>query len=311
MKLSEIKTKYGKGLIAKHDFIDEMYSVHTQLFEYMGQLGADGISKIEISPSSVVMSMKSFSGNGEIKLNCVTNDKRTTVLEVLNFGKYEEDDASMLFSMTEKDFTVLDIGANIGWYSLNFSKILTAGEVYSFEPIPDTYSNLQSNILLNKAANIKSFNLALSNVNGETEFFYNPDELGAASARNIKDLNDIKKVKCKTQTIDSFVTEKKINKLDLIKCDVEGGELFVFEGGKNTFTEFKPVIFTEMLRKWSAKFNYHPNKIIEFFSGFGYNCFIVNNGKLKPVNEVKEDTVETNFIFLHAGKHQEMIKKYS
>ena len=40
-----------------------------------------------------------------------------------------------------------------------------------------------------------------------------------------------------------------------------------------TFKKFKPIIFTEMLRKWAAKFGYHPNDIINYFSNFGYNCF--------------------------------------
>ena len=311
MKLSEVKSKFEKGIISKHDFIEEMYKSHAQLFEYINFLKGNGISKIEISNQSVVMSMNPVLGNGEIKINCITNDKRTTALEILNFGTYEQDDALLLFNLTESDFTIFDIGANIGWYSLNFSGILKNGIIYSFEPIPVTLENFRKNLLLNNVSNVKPFNIALSNSNGDLDFYYNPDELGASSARNIKELDQITKVKCRTQTLDSFCNENTITKLDLIKCDVEGGELFVFEGGRDTIKKYQPIVFTEMLRKWSAKFDYHPNKIIKYFSELDYKCFIVNKNKIIEINEVTEDTVETNFIFLHPVKHAEKIKKYS
>lgn len=311
MKLSEVKSKFEKGIISKHDFIDEMYKSHTHLFDYVNLLKGNGISKIEISNQSIVMSMKPVLGDGEIKLNCITNDKRTTVLEILNFGTYEQDDALFLFKLAESDFTVFDVGANIGWYSLNFSKIIKNGIIFSFEPIPVTLENLRENLLLNNVSNIKLFNIALSNTNGEVDFYFNPDELGASSARNIKELDQINKVKCRTQTLDSFCIENEITKLDLIKCDVEGGEFFVFEGGLDTIKKYQPIVFTEMLRKWSAKFDYHPNKIIKYFSDLDYKCFIVNKNTIIEIKEVNDDTVETNFIFLHPVKHAEKIKKYS
>ena len=311
MNLSDIKSKFDKGLITKQDFIEEMYKNHSQLFEYSKLLHGNGISRIEISDQAVIMSMKPVAGEGEIKIKCVTNDKRTTALEILNFGNYEEADASMLFKMTDKNYTVFDIGANIGWYALNFSTIIKHGSVYSFEPIPETHEILNNNIIINNATNIKTFNIALSDKDGETEFFYNPDELGASSARNIKELSQIKKIKCITKKLDSFVDENKIKNLDLIKCDVEGGELFVFEGGLETIKKFTPIIFTEMLRKWSAKFNYHPNRIIKYFSDIDYKCFVVSSGKIREIKEVTDETTETNFIFLQPSKHGEKIGKYS
>lgn len=81
------------------------------------------------------------------------------------------------------------------------------------------------------------------------------------------------KLECQTNTIDHFVKEKNITKLDFIKCDVEGAEFMVYKGGVETFAKHTPIIFTEMLRKWAAKFGYHPNDIIDFFKQFGYNCY--------------------------------------
>ena len=62
-----------------------------------------------------------------------------------------------------------------------------------------------------------------------------------------------------------------------------------------------------MLRKWSAKFGYHPNDIIEFFNKLGYQCFAIQNGNLINFDKVDEETIETNYFFLHKEKHQKII----
>ena len=99
--------------------------------------------------------------------------------------------------------------------------------------------------------------------------------------------------------------------VDFIKCDVEGAELLVFKGGLNTIKRDKPIIFSEILRKWSAMFNYDPNEIFDLFKSEGYLAFTVNTNVLLPFCRMDESTVETNFFFLHAEKHRDLILKWS
>jgi hypothetical protein len=66
-----------------------------------------------------------------------------------------------------------------------------------------------------------------------------------------------------------------------------------------------------MLRKWSAKFNYHPNHIIEFFKQLGYSPYVINSrDKLQKFDLVDENTVETNYFFLNNEKHADLIVKF-
>jgi len=110
--------------------------------------------------------------------------------------------------------------------------------------------------------------------------------------------------------LQSYVFDRNIS-VDIIKCDVEGAELLVYQGGIKTIETFKPVVFTEMLRKWSAKFGYHPNDIIALFSQQGYLCYC-NDGaqQLSCIREITEDTANTNFFFLHPEKHASIIERY-
>lgn len=119
---------------------------------------------------------------------------------------------------------------------------------------------------------------------------------------NLTEQPEVNKIRCSFTTVDLFV-EKNKTKVDFIKCDVEGAEFLVFKGAQETLRRDKPVIFTEMLRKWSAPFNYHPNDMIKFFADLSYDCFVIEDGeRLQRFTTVDEMTVETNYIFCHRDK---------
>lgn len=204
-----------------------------------------------------------------------------------------------------------DIGAHIGFYSIAIAKQNATTKIYSFEPMPDTFELLKNNVLINKLNNISIFNVGLLDVNKEVEFFLNPTLSGNASARNVSEITNIKKVTVKVVSLDDFLFTQQLNKIDIIKCDVEGGELLVFQGGIKSIRKHTPIIFTEMLRKWSKKFFYHPNDIIQLLASLGYKCFISQNEKLIEFFTMNEATIATNFFFLHKDKHQEHIQRLS
>ena len=83
--------------------------------------------------------------------------------------------------------------------------------------------------------------------------------------------------------------------------------MLVFQGGLATLDECRPVIFAEMLRKWTAKFGYHPNQIISLLREIGYACFACGSKVPVEFNTVDEQTAETNFLFLHREKHADRI----
>ena len=223
---------------------------------------------------------------------------------------YEKDDSEMLFKLINDGDTIFDIGANIGWYSNHLAKKLSNSTIYSFEPIPETFDQLSANTYLNGATNIRLNNLAFSSKKEKLTFYYSPTVTGASSSQNITENQSMTKLYLEAETIDNYMITNSITKLDFIKCDVEGAEYFVFQGGFETIKSSKPIVFTEMLRKWAAKFGYHPNDIINYFSNFGYKCFIANEGKLRIVDKVDEQNIETNFFFLHESKHSQVLNQF-
>ncbi len=304
MNLIETKSAYQNNEMNKVQYIGAMHRLHKRLFDYADFIKNTDISSIEIVEGAVFITFKS---NG-VKMICDAMDERTAPIEALNFEAYEKEDTNLVMQLIGDDkATILDIGANVGWYSLSVGKMCPKAEIFSFEPIPGTYSYLNKNIEANQLGNIKSHNFGFSNENKSIDFYFYPEGSGNASIEKLADLETVTVIPCQVQKLDDFVELEGIS-VDFVKCDVEGAELLVFQGGISTIKMHKPIIFTEMLRKWAQKFGYHPNNIIEMLSEVGYRCFSSDNARLVEIFKIDESTIATNFYFLHKDKHIEKIK---
>lgn len=307
MNLEGLRKKYKTGQISKLVFIKKMYEIHKILFDYVEYLKGTDIAKIEISGKGVIVTTV-----GGVRLISSKDDIRTASLEILNFSHYELNEMSMAVKLIKKywhdNFTFLDIGGNIGWYAINLSKVFPEMRIHSFEPIPLTYSYLEQNIKMNGSDRVKIYNFGFSDNQRELTFYFDRSNSGNASLENVSGGKEVRKVKSKVDKVDNFVWRKKI-RIDFIKCDVEGAEFFVFKGAKKTLMRDKPIILVEMLRKWAAKFNYHPNEIISYFKNLGYLCYTIKNTKLERFSSMDETTVETNFIFIHPDRTKTNAKR--
>ena len=85
----------------------------------------------------------------------------------------------------------------------------------------------------------------------------------------------------------------------------------MLRGAMKLIERDKPVLMLEMLRKWAAKFGYHPNDIIEMLAPLGYSCWYCEQGSFHRLKVVDEDTVPINFFFLHESHHSAIIQQWS
>lgn len=305
-KLNKIKLDYSDNLIAKPQFISHMHKIHSRLFEYANFIKSTDIKKIEISDDLVIMTSR----ENDIKMICDKDDQRVVPIEILNFNYYERNELNLILKLIKDGFSVFDIGSNFGWYSLNIAKHFSNCKIYPFEPIPKTFNYMKTNVKLNNFKNINIYNFGFSNEEEEIIFYYYSSGSGNASLKNLSEKKKTEKTKCLVRKMDDFINENNV-KLNFIKCDVEGAELLVFQGGLKSIEKYKPIIFAEILRKWTKRFGYNSNEIIELLSDIGYICFTLNNQKLLKINTIDDETKETNFFFLHSEKHQKEIIKFS
>lgn len=162
----------------------------------------------------------------------------------------------IIMSFLKSDSVFIDIGANIGYYSLLSNAKGHKARVISFEPNPVTVKQLRRNIYLNSAHRIEVFDIALSDNEGEVMLYCPKDEThGHASMRN-QGWRDPDTYTIPTRRLDDVLPEN-IEQIDLIKIDVEGSELFVFRGGVETIKRFKPAIIMELNEKAAENFGYY------------------------------------------------------
>ncbi len=300
-RLLRLFDQFKKGSLSKVSYIHKMHGIHRILWDYSDFIHGKNISSIKISADNV-----SFTTKDGIEIICDSLDERATPIEILNFYDYESDQLKMMRKFLNPRSIILDIGANIGWYSLNLSKYVSAGRIIAFEPIAKTFELLKKNIRLNRITNVELRNIGLSDKKGTLEFYYNPRLTGATSLRDLDIGAGKKKIRCKVRRLDDLADTLPA-RVDFIKCDVEGAELFVIRGALEILKKAKPVLFLEMLRKWSAKFGYHPNDIIKLLKTVGYDCYSVKAKRLFRISKVTDKTKETNFYFLNNKQHSRFI----
>jgi len=301
--LQKIRDEHLSGALNKPQYIQEMYRLrHAQLFEYAKYLSQTDVESIEIRDGKVIMTSKRYG----VRMLCPEGDHRVAPIESLNFLGYEEKDTNMILKLVPEQAVVFDIGANMGWYSLLIARHCKIRQVHAFEPIPKTFSYLAQNVLLNQLDTVVTHPFGLSRECNDLTFYFYPEGSGNASSENLSERTDAELISCHVEKLDDFVSQNNLS-VDFIKCDVEGAELFAFQGAVETLKSDKPIVFAEMLRKWAAKFNYHPNEIITLFSSLGYRCYYADGSYLKELAEMTDETVETNFFFLHSEKHRQLI----
>lgn len=149
-----------------------------------------------------------------------------------------------------EDAVCVDVGANVGLYSLALSAIAPRGHVFAFEPSPHAIGHLRENIEQNGVANVEVSDLALSDHTG-TVAFHDFDFFSAGSfavddgSLFSSDSFGSDLLEVPATTLDEFFAAHPTSRLDLIKIDVEGAELAVLAGAGATLERFRPVVVLE------------------------------------------------------------------
>ena len=141
---------------------------------------------------------------------------------IIRTGIFEKHSTQIVNQLVKKGDFVLDIGANIGYYSVLFSKLIgDTGVVFCFEPTEHYSRVLRMNLEANSIQNARVFKFGLSNKRQELEI-----QIGNSSAtlHPIKNRSIIKKEFITLTTLDDFIMDQNINKIDLIKVDIDGHE---------------------------------------------------------------------------------------
>jgi FkbM family methyltransferase len=301
--LQDVRQAWLDDRITREDFWRAMQERHLRLREYQALIRSTDVSRIEITGDELLVVTA-----GGTRLVWYPEDLRTAPDVLVNTGAYEPVESAALLKAAAGAHVIFDVGANIGFYSLSWAAGLApGGTIHAFEPVPATFDRLCRNVELNALGDkVRTSNFALGSEKSTVTIFL-PAFSGssASSLKNLHPEEESVQVEAAVERLDEYFLACGLDRLDFMKIDVEGAELLVLQGGRETLARHKPLLFMELLRKWARPFGYHPNDVIALLGEEGYRCYSHQDGKLARFTEMTDESVETNFFFAHPERHRE------
>ena len=214
--------------------------------------------------------------------------------EILN-GTFESAERKFVQRFLQPGMTVLDIGAYYGLYSLLASfKVGRLGRVIAFEPSPHQRTRLGLHLRMNGLRNVRIESLALGSGEGPQTLFSASGGSAGFSGLRRPDVKDVvHPISVQVTTLDAYLQQNRINSVDFIKIDVEGGELDVFRGAQNLLQQpLRPVILCELEDIRTQLWGHRASDTSAFVEAFGFRWFSPHSdGRLSPSSGKSEPGV--------------------
>ena len=228
-------------------------------------------------------------------------DKEDSLLLSTRKNNYDKFEVESLKQIIKKGDIVVDLGANIGYYTLILAQLVgKSGHVYSFEPDPSNFEILSKNVKENKHDNVTLVQKAISDKNGKVELYVSKRNL--ASHRIFDAEDNRESIEVDVTTLDEYF--KKFKKpIKFIKMDVEGAESAAISGASKIIQDSKNlVIMMEYFPKWIKKFGDIPEEILRSLVEKKFKLFNINQK-----NKKLDSILITNFV----EEYNEQKKNYT
>jgi FkbM family methyltransferase len=205
-----------------------------------------------------------------------TNDS----LNLSILGVYGELDTKIIKKQLNENDIVIDVGANIGYYTLLSAKSVgNAGRVFAFEPEPENFKLLQKNIKVNNYKNTITENYAVSNTNGKISLFLAKNGIVGHRIYDSDDCSD--SILVNKITLDDYFTKLNLlDKINFVKIDVEGFEFGVLKGMVKIIEKSKNLkLFVEFNRISLEEAGFNPKEMLDFLYERNFKIYFLNYKK--------------------------------
>jgi FkbM family methyltransferase len=220
-------------------------------------------------------------------------------------GFHHINELLFLRGFLRSDMTFVDVGANQGEFTLYACSKLTNGKVLAFEPTSYQLGLLQTNIGLNNFKNVEVHSYGLYQEEAKLEVYTSYDtSVHSGTNEGLSSLYKSESRQEVEEVIDLkvFDTEyfDKLTRLDVVKVDVEGAELFVLKGMIKSLEKFKPLLLIEMNKKTFEDAGYTMEDVVQFLEDLNYRPFKLFRGKIYEIT--RKDLVDfSNVVFKTIG----------
>lgn len=197
------------------------------------------------------------------------------------FRSYEKETVVLFKKIIKPGTVIMDIGAHIGYFTRLFSKLTgPKGMVYAFEADPENFQLLKRNT--NHLKNVKIYQLAITDQFGAIDFYHYDEKTGCNSIlSNAPVAFQKRKITVSASDLDTILKTEGVNRVDLIKMDIEGGESKALVGMQKTIKENQPLaIVLEFAPAWIKAAGSDPNIFLKNLESWEFKIFAIQNNIL-------------------------------
>ena len=228
-------------------------------------------------------------------------DKEDSLLLSTRKNNYDKFAVECLKQIIKKGDIVVDLGANIGYYTLILAQLVgKSGHVYSFEPEPSNFEILSKNVKENKHEHVTLVQKAISDKNSKIKLYVSKRNLASHRIFDAEDKRE--SIEVDVTTLDEYFQKSK-KLVKFIKMDVEGAEGATILGASKIIEDSKNlVIMMEYFPKWIKKFGDVPEEILKSLVEKKFKLFNINQK-----NKKLDSILITNFV----EEYNEQKKNYT
>lgn len=237
--------------------------------------------------------------DGDLKIDlCLSNHMQRRIFWA---GYYNHRMVVLFDRLLKPGMTVIDIGANIGEISLTVAKrVGHTGRVISFEPVDAIADQLQANAAGNHLDQIAVVRTGLSDAPADSVPVYascgqddsgdENDGLGSLFGGKVG-APELQRIPI--TTLDLWLAAHPVDRIDLIKIDIEGAELPCLRGAEGALRRFRPILIVEIQDTTATTAGYQPSDILTFLSKLDYTFqFIRRGGQLTTLTRNNMETFQ-------------------
>jgi FkbM family methyltransferase len=217
-----------------------------------------------------------------VKIRCYPDSYSAAA--ALYCGLYDYNEMNFLLRYLRGNDAFLDIGANVGIYTLLAASKIQSGSVYSFEVLPKNYNRLIQNLQLNQFQQVKPYAIAVSDFTGTTALNIAEGDSMPFITNNATDNT----ITVTTDTLDNLLQYESVANLTLAKMDIEGAEILALKGAISLLKKQRPYVWILEINDTVKNFGLQKQDVVKFLEDYGYKLYQYD----ADTNQIQAITVE-------------------
>jgi FkbM family methyltransferase len=229
-------------------------------------------------------------------------------------------DKRVFLRLIRRGDVVFDVGANLGYYTRLFSFLVgRMGQVHAFEPAPPTSAALSRLLEAEGCRNVTVNAVAVGAAASTASLYLPGDDHGQASlARQAEGswaaAPPVTEFAVPLTTLDAYVEARDAGPVHLVKCDVEGAELGVLQGGARLLARDHPLLHLEVSYGWARAFGHGPEEVVGFLETLGYSAFYRLRDDVRQLREPAAELADlrqggsANLLCAVPGLHEKRLR---